>query len=397
MSTHTRCQLFFPAVKVGQYPDLIAIEATSYRQQEYDRWCSFGKQAAAHKNHLKPLLENSRLKEPPATRHQDIAIDFLDLQSRDLGNRSYDLAVLLADKIARLHPAPDKLPHIIATGEVQDDLRVAWVSSFADKVKHLQTALASGKIPQNSLFCYPQANHAEAEAALKQLEKAGMQVRPVQHLRELEDLWTGKPVSVPTERHWLRNLFISIVLFLALLWALAETCLLPVPHCELPVGECKALNCASDFIDPAAFKLQYSYRSKADGYADSHRLQDQQVLHTGDQFKLAFQVPVDAYVYVYYLDSGNQLLELFDIFDIPHLVTRQQHYVLPNETASFTLSGQAGIEQVYFIARKTPETQLFRQYQQLQQAGNTAQAAQRQTQLLQRLQTHRSLTIQHQP
>lgn len=396
MNPDTQYQLFFPAVKVGHYADLITVDAASYKQQD-DRWCSLGRQASIHKNHLKPLLENSRVKEKPATRHLDIAIDFMDLNGKEVDGNSFDLAVLLADKIARLHPEPDKLPCIVATGKVTDDLRVVCVDSFGAKVERIQAALDANEISKNSLFCYPKANHAEAETALKQL---GIRLYAVQTLQELQGLWTGEPDepdSPQNKPNWLRNLFITTMLLLALVWVMAETCLLPVPHCQQVTGECKALNCASDFIDPKAFKLQYQYYSKAEGYHSTHALFDHQVLHTGDQFKLSFQAPVDAYVYVYYLSAENELQELFSLLNKPRLAPRQETIVLPNETQSFTLRGATGTESIYFVASKVPETQLFEQYQQLMQAGNTPQAAQLKNQLLQSLQNYRSLTIQHQP
>gem|GEM_PF-5922503 len=392
MNPHKHCSLSFPAVRVGQFAALIRVEATSYRLAD-DRWCSFGKQAGVYKNHLKSLLDSSRHQENPATRHLDIAIDFIGLNDRELDGRSYDLAVLLADKIARFHPAPETLLSLIATGKVEHDLRVTCVESFREKVAHIQTALQTGDISHNSLFCYPKANHIEAESQLKLLEQAGIQLRPVQYLHELEDVWIGK---TQRQRHWWKNLFITVVLLLALLWVMAKTCLLPMTGCQLPMGECKQLSCTSDFIDPKAFKLHYRHSSKTANNPTTYPLHDQQVLHSGDQFKLYFQAPVDAYVYVYYLDSQENLRELLSELDIPHLVTRQTEYVLPNEQHSFTLRGNAGTEQLYFIASKIPETQLFGQYQQLIQAGNAQHAAPLKAQLLQSLQVHRSLTIQHQ-
>ncbi|MDM8560682.1 DUF4384 domain-containing protein [Candidatus Parabeggiatoa sp. HSG14] len=124
---------------------------------------------------------------------------------------------------------------------------------------------------------------------------------------------------------------------------------------------------------PLDFKINYVYRTAGKGKAKT--LVDGGTLHSGDYFKIIFTPDEDCYVYIFQVDSANQLFRLFPMksfggvtVDNFNAVKSGKTYYIPAEHQSFELDNQIGPEMIYFVATRQKDIVLEKQYQAFQKA-----------------------------
>lgn len=398
----------FPGKRTDGGIDWVGVKAINFGKHD-DRWLSIGPQAKAQKSSIKTLLEASRHHEDPDIRNLAISVNFLACEHKDIGGHSFELAVALADKIARLHPGLES--SLIATGTVGEDLAVGKVDGFPAKVEGLLAAVQTGEIQRGSIFAFPRANMPEASGSLSRLQKLEIRLLPLDHLAEGEALWN--PAAKTAHSHeanaaqrsggggqWL----LTLLLLAGVVYWLAEACLLPGVSCRLPITENACPECGprqQKPLDPALFQPRYTFKRAEEDHQYEYPLNNGQILHSGDQFKLHILPPVDSYVYLYYLDGKGRLWELLEAFQQPHAMSRNtQELPLPSEGRSFTLDNHPGRGELFLLVFLTPDTDWFTRYQAINTAWNHHQYQTSRTlqeELLTKLRAYHSLSFHHHP
>ena len=147
------------------------------------------------------------------------------------------------------------------------------------------------------------------------------------------------------------------------------------------------------------FKINYVYRTAGKGNYKS--ITNGSVLQSGDYYKIIFTPVEDGYVYIYQVDSANNLYQLFPMASFNGVVVNNfnpvkagKTYFIPTDRKSFELDDVTGIETIYFVASRTNDIVLEQQYQALQlrqQQNDIARAQQAQVQLIQTLRESKGL------
>ena len=122
---------------------------------------------------------------------------------------------------------------------------------------------------------------------------------------------------------------------------------------------------------PLSFQqLNYVYRHGKRG--KFRALNQGDLLQSGDQYKVIFTPSEDAYVYIYQVDSNDQVFQLFPMKKFGRTVLNNlnpvrggETYFLPNKSKAFYLDDQTGLERIYLIASREPKTELEALYRQL--------------------------------
>ncbi|MDM8567943.1 DUF4384 domain-containing protein [Thiotrichales bacterium HSG1] len=124
---------------------------------------------------------------------------------------------------------------------------------------------------------------------------------------------------------------------------------------------------------PLDFKINYVYRSGGKG--NPKTLNNNGVLHSGDYYKIIFTPTENCYIYIFQLDSANQLFRLFPMQSFGEVVVNNfnpikanKTYHIPSKNQSFELDSQIGFETIYFVATRQQDIVLEKQYQIMQQA-----------------------------
>lgn len=113
------------------------------------------------------------------------------------------------------------------------------------------------------------------------------------------------------------------------------------------------------------FDIEYSYRKKGEG--ELLPLKQGAILHSGDTFKIVFTPKQDAYVYIFQIDSNEQLSRLFPnqqygetpLSQPNHYLRAGRTYHAPEEkNKSFQLDSKTGLEKIYFIATTEADPEL---------------------------------------
>jgi hypothetical protein len=98
-------------------------------------------------------------------------------------------------------------------------------------------------------------------------------------------------------------------------------------------------------------------------YHDSHdkqfkQLQQGEILHSGDYYKISFKPKFDSYVYIFQKDSANKIYKLFPMTEFQgkkyynlNPVKAGATYQLPSKNGYFVLDEQTGTESIYFIIK----------------------------------------------
>ncbi len=136
------------------------------------------------------------------------------------------------------------------------------------------------------------------------------------------------------------------------------------------------------------FKINHVHRSISE--QTFRRINQGDVLHSNDSYKIIFTPEEDSYIYIFQKDSANLIFQLFPMERFKNIqlnntnpVQSGQTYYLPSKSQSFILDKQIGTETIYFLAAQQPDTALEKQFQQIQAAQRNGDAAK-----LQLAQTH---------
>jgi len=134
------------------------------------------------------------------------------------------------------------------------------------------------------------------------------------------------------------------------------------------------------------FQINYVYRSGGKGNYKS--ITNGSVLHSGDYYKIIFTPVEDCYVYIFQVDSANQLYRLFPMKGFSGVVVNNfnpvqagKTYFIPAKYKSFELDDVTGTETIYFVASRSKDLLLEQQ----DALNDIAQTQQAQVQLIQTL------------
>jgi hypothetical protein len=120
--------------------------------------------------------------------------------------------------------------------------------------------------------------------------------------------------------------------------------------------ECKYFGDCGDEPPPIISNINYDYH-------DSHekqfkQLQQGEILHSGDYYKITFKPNFDSYVYIFQKDSVNKIYKLFPMTEFQgkkyynlNPVKAGATYQLPSKNGYFVLDKQTGTESIYFIIK----------------------------------------------
>ncbi len=155
--------------------------------------------------------------------------------------------------------------------------------------------------------------------------------------------------------------------------------------------------------NPLSFKISYLYR--AGGRGAFQHFRDGSRLQSGDSLKLLFTPTQDTvYVYIFMVDSDNNLARLFPTDDFIGAATNNKNpvkkgveYFVPAADKSFKLDNNTGEETIYFISTRQPDDVLERRYQNIlsaQRSQDAKQIAATQTRLLDNIYTDKQRLIQ---
>ncbi|MDM8568168.1 DUF4384 domain-containing protein [Thiotrichales bacterium HSG1] len=123
----------------------------------------------------------------------------------------------------------------------------------------------------------------------------------------------------------------------------------------------------SSVINPLDFKINYVYRP--DGKGNFKDFGKNSILNSGDHYKLIFEPSENGYVYIFQIDSSNEIFRLFPTTDFKgadpnniNTVSKGQKYFIPAEHWSFKLNKTTGKETIYFVVTSQPDTNLEKYY-----------------------------------
>lgn len=125
-------------------------------------------------------------------------------------------------------------------------------------------------------------------------------------------------------------------------------------------------------------KLTLLYIYRALGQGKFLRLTDQGSMQSGDHYKIFFEVPESAYVYIFQADSSGEIFGLFPLSDfrgekvenLSNPAKPGTKYFIPAQDKSFVLDQQVGMEQFYFLMLPERDIELERQYEIVLKAQN---------------------------
>lgn len=124
---------------------------------------------------------------------------------------------------------------------------------------------------------------------------------------------------------------------------------------------------------PLSFKINYVYREGGAGELKS--IEDGTILHTGDYYKIQFTPEDDGYVYIFQVDTSNNVFQLFPMEQWGDMVLNNRNpvrsgitYSLPSENQSFVLDEHRGKETIYFVGTRTEDPKIAKLAEQLKEA-----------------------------
>lgn len=111
-------------------------------------------------------------------------------------------------------------------------------------------------------------------------------------------------------------------------------------------------------------------RGKAPGYREVD-VKDGGVLHSGDMFRVKFELQEEAYVYLLALDSLGNIARIFPKKDTATPVKIQPHetYVIPKDDEWLRLDENTGQETLYLLASTQPIKNIDQKINQLKKSG----------------------------
>jgi hypothetical protein len=124
---------------------------------------------------------------------------------------------------------------------------------------------------------------------------------------------------------------------------------------------------------PLSFKVNYIYRPSGKG--DLKPLENGGVLKSGDHYKIRFTPEENGYVYIFQIDSGGTVYQLFPMQKWQDVVLENNNpvragttYTLPADNKSFVLDEQRGSETIYFMASRKQDPDVSKLAEQLHDA-----------------------------
>lgn len=149
----------------------------------------------------------------------------------------------------------------------------------------------------------------------------------------------------------------------------------PAPAQATPAQPQKIAPPPTQAQSPFHFRLGYFFH--AAGKRAFEPLPEGGLMHSGDHYKIMFTPSTDGYVYIFQMDSANEIYGLFPLksfrgvtVNLKNPVKAGVTYVVPGEDKSFILDRQTGREQIYVLILPQPDPDLERQYQKVLQAQN---------------------------
>jgi hypothetical protein len=131
---------------------------------------------------------------------------------------------------------------------------------------------------------------------------------------------------------------------------------------------------AEDSNSPT-FRVNYVYRPGGDG--ELRPIRDNEVLRSGDHYKIIFTPDKNCYVYIFQVDSAGQIYQLFPMKSFRSVevnnsnpVMSGKRYTLPSPLKAFKLDQQTGLERFYFIISKEQNEEITEFYNELVEARN---------------------------
>jgi hypothetical protein len=125
--------------------------------------------------------------------------------------------------------------------------------------------------------------------------------------------------------------------------------------------------------EPIRFKVNYVYRPGGKG--ELRPLEDGSVLNSGDHYKIQFTPLENGYVYIFQIDSGDTVYQLFPMDEWGGVVLNNfnpvkanKTYSLPADGKSFVLDDQKGLETIYFLASRNDDPNIKKLAEQLYDA-----------------------------
>ena len=110
-------------------------------------------------------------------------------------------------------------------------------------------------------------------------------------------------------------------------------------------------------------KVKYLYRHQSD--FEFLPLSDEQILYSGDHYKIVFTPFENSYVYIFQQGSSGKIYQLFPNKNQSNPVSATETYYVPAANQAFYLDEQTGQEKIYLIASRKPDIQLEQQYEQV--------------------------------
>ncbi|MDQ5911745.1 MAG: Non-specific serine/threonine protein kinase [Pseudomonadota bacterium] len=124
-----------------------------------------------------------------------------------------------------------------------------------------------------------------------------------------------------------------------------------------------------------ALPVEVSYTYRPVDQLNFRPLKNDSVLRSGDHYQIRFTAEQNGYVYIFQIDSGGAIYQLFPFEksqDSPNVninpVQAGATYFIPAEDEAFQLDEQIGQEQIYVLAFQKQHSELENQYRALAEA-----------------------------
>ena len=136
--------------------------------------------------------------------------------------------------------------------------------------------------------------------------------------------------------------------------------------------KCADASEASDSTHSSVLSFEVNYVYRTAGVGELKTITNGDTLTSGDHYKIVFTPDKDCYVYIFQVDSSNQVFQLFPMESFRGVPVNQfnpvkqgKKYVLPSPDKAFLLDKKVGIERLYFIASREQNEELESLYAEL--------------------------------
>ena len=126
-----------------------------------------------------------------------------------------------------------------------------------------------------------------------------------------------------------------------------------------------------DKAEPKLFSMDVNYVYRASGQGDLLPIKQKSVLHSGDYYKVIFTPNDQIYIYIFQVDTLNNIYQLFPLGDFNNPVKAGKTYTIPSETTAFSLDDNIGNEYIYFVISKKRNTKVEALYKSITKNKNS--------------------------